>query len=175
MRIAVACRTACFRGLIRRLDIEIGFDPCMAAQSAAFLIDRIPKALGFRRFRMGADCVRLPDCLFPWIGSRIGRRNRIRYEGNTGISVCLAARPADFNRRTVVFRWFRLCAGGDCLSQASPSWTDSGIRVRDWVWSDFGAVAGLAAGWSWSGNRGIQPFLDEYGLRPSAGPPVSVG
>lgn len=27
-------------------------------------------------------------------------------------------------------------------------------------WSGFGAVAGLAAGWSWSGNRGIPLFPD---------------
>jgi hypothetical protein len=47
------------------LDIEIGFDPCMAAQSAAFLIDRIPKALGFRRFRLGAGGGCLPQRRLP--------------------------------------------------------------------------------------------------------------
>ena len=158
MRIAVACRTACFRGLIRRLDIEIGFDPCMAAQSAAFLIDRIPKALGFRRFRMGADCVRLPDCLFPWIGSRIGRRNRIRYEGNTGISVCLAVRPVGCNQRALVFRCFRVDAVGTVCRSGRYLWTSSEIGRRDWIWFGFGAVTGLAAGCSWSGNLGIPPF-----------------
>ena len=36
--------------------------------------------------------------------------------------------------------------------------TGSEIGPRDWIWSGFGAVAGLAAGWSQSGNRGIPPF-----------------
>ncbi len=69
------------------------------------------------------------------------------------------------DQRTAVFRYFRLCAGGDCLSQAPPSWTGSEIGRRDWIWFGLGAVAGLTAGWSWSGNRRILPFLDECGLR----------
>lgn len=108
----------------------------------------------------------LPDRLFPRTDSGIGRRNRIRVERNTGIDVCLAARPADFNRRTAVFRCFRLCAGGDCLSQAPLSWTGSEIGPRDWIWSGFGAVVGSAAGCSWSGNRRIPLFPDWCGLRP---------
>jgi hypothetical protein len=116
------------------LDIEIGFDPCMAAQSAAFLIDRIPKALGFRRFRMGADCVCLPDCLFSWIGSRIGHRDRIRAEGNTGISVCPAVRPAGHHQRTMIFRLSWLGAVRGYARRRPAEWTGSGIgcgnRIR---------------------------------------------
>ena len=131
MRIVSACRTACFRGLIRESDIEIGFDPCMAAQSAVFLIDWIPKALGFRRSRMDTDCVRLPDCLFWWTDSGIGPRDRIRYEENTGISVCLAARPADFNRRTAGFRRFRMNVDCVRLPNRLFPWTDPEIEHRN--------------------------------------------
>ena len=133
--VCVRCRTACFRGLIRESDIEIGFDPCMAAQSAVFLIDWIPKALGFRRSRMDTDCVRLPDCLFWWTDSGIGPRNRIRAEGSTGISVCPAVRPAGHHQRTTVFHRFWMDTGGDCLPWGPPSWTSSEIGPRDWIWS----------------------------------------
>ncbi|MGO5374097.1 hypothetical protein [Bifidobacterium thermophilum] len=60
------------RGLIRKSNPEIGFDPSVAVESAVFLIDRIPKVLVFSRFRI-ADCVRLPNRLFPRTDSGIGR------------------------------------------------------------------------------------------------------
>ena len=157
----VRCRTACFRGLIRESDIEIGFNPCMAAQSAVFLIDRIPKALGFRRSRMDTDCVRLPDCLFWWTDSGIGPRNRIQYEGNTGISVCPAVRPAGHHQRTTVFHRFWMDTGGDCLPQLPLS---RGPVRRSGLEIGFGPCGMLVTGdvmtYIGFGNRGISPFLD---------------
>ena len=57
---------------------------------------------------MSADCVRLPDRLFPWTDSEIEHRNRIRAGENTGIDVCPAVRLIGDNRRTLVFRRFRI-------------------------------------------------------------------
>ena len=157
-RLEPSAAVAATCGPVRRLAVEIGFGPVSGPWPVWRLAGHGPRTAGFRRFRIDTDCVHLPDHLFPWTDSGIGHRDRIRYEGNTGISVCLAARPADFNRRTAGFRWFRLCTGGDCLSQAPLSWTGSEIGPRDWIWFGFGAVTGLAAGCSWSGNRGIPPF-----------------
>ena len=111
------CRTACFRGLVRRLDLEIGFGPASGPWPVWRLAGHSPGTAVFRRFRMSADCGRLPDRLFPWTDPEIGHRNRIRYEGNTGISVCPAVRPAGHHQRTAVFRRFQIGSGGDCLPQ----------------------------------------------------------
>ncbi len=78
MGIVPACRTACFRGLIRRLTVEIGFGPASGPWPVWRLAGHGLRTEGFSRFRMGADCVRLPDCLFSWSGSGIGCGNRIR-------------------------------------------------------------------------------------------------
>ncbi len=111
------CRTACFRGLVRRLDLEIGFGPASGPWPVWRLAGHSPGTAGFRRFRMSADCGRLQDRLFPWTDPEIGHRNRIRAEGNTGISVCPAVRPAGHHQRTAVFRRFQIGSGGDCLPQ----------------------------------------------------------
>ena len=102
----VRCRTACFRGLIRKSDTEIGFGP---------------------RRTLGSVCARLHD--------RPIIINEPRYSGGVGLA------------RVV----------GVCRSGSYP-WTSSEIGPRDWIWFGFGAVAGLSAGWSWSGDRGIPTF-----------------
>ena len=80
--------------------------------------------------------------------------------------MCLAVRPVGCNQRALVFRCFRVDAVGTVCRSGRYLWTSSEIGRRDWIWSGFGAVAGLAAGCSWSENRGIPPFLDWCGLRP---------
>ena len=91
---------------------------------------------------MSADCARCRTTCF---------RGLIRKSGtDIGFDPSVAAESAVFLidriSKALGFRCFRLDTGVDRLSLAPLSWTDSGIRVRDWIWSGFGAVAGLAAG-----------------------------
>ena len=110
---------------------------------------------------MGADCVRLPDHLFPWADSGIEHRNRIRAEENTGISVCPAVRPAGHHQRTTVFHRFWMDTGGDCLPQLPLS---RGPVRRSGLEIGFGPCGMLVTGdvmtYTGFGNRGISPFLD---------------
>lgn len=156
----IVCRKDHRRGLVRRLDLEIGFGPTSGPLPVRRLAGHSPGTAGFRRFRMSADYGRLPDCLFPRTDSEIGHRNRIRAEENTGIAVCPAARLVGDDQRTAVFRCFRLAVGGGGLRQGRLPWTEPGIGGQDWIWSDFGAAAGLAAGWPRSGDRRVPPFPD---------------
>ena len=121
------CRTACFRGLVRRLDLEIGFGPASGPWPVWRLAGHSPGTAVFRRFRMSADCGRLPDRLFPWTDPEIGHRNRIRYEGNTGISVCPAARPAGHHQRTMIFRLSWLGTVRGYALRRPAEWTGPGI------------------------------------------------
>ena len=72
---------------------DIGFGPASELWLVWRLAGHGMGTAGFRRFRMNADCVSLPDCLFPRTDSEIGRRYRIRSEENTGI--CGLARELD--------------------------------------------------------------------------------
>ena len=113
-----------------------------------------PGALVFR-----GSCV-IVDCDH----SRTGRVSGLNRESwaEIGFVPCevsrLPARWLVLISGTAGFCRFRLDAGGDRLPQGSPSWTGSEIGPRDWIWSDFGAIAGSAAGWSQSRNRRIPPF-----------------
>ena len=137
-------------GLVRGLAVEIGFGPASGPWPVWRLAGHGMGTAGFRRFRMSADCGHLPDRLFPRTDSGIGRRNRIRYEVNTGIDVCPAVRQIDDNQRTLVFRRFRLGAGVDCPPQRRYSWTDSKVGRRDRIWTvdcgGIGDVSRCAAG-----------------------------
>ena len=91
MSIVSACRIACFRGLIRESNPEIGFDPSVAAKSAVFLIDRIPKALGFRCFRLDTGVDRLSLVPSSRTEPGIGGRDWIRYVRGVvvgGVAAC---------------------------------------------------------------------------------------
>lgn len=105
------------RGLIGKSDLEIGFSPVWGPWPVWLLAGHGPGTAGFRRFRLGADCVRLPDRLFPRTDSEIEHLNRIRYEENAGISMRPAARLVGDDQRTAAFRCFWMDAGGDCLPQ----------------------------------------------------------
>ncbi len=175
-RLEPSAAVAATYGPVRRLAVEIGFGSASGPWPVWRLAAHGPRTAGFLRFRIDTDCVRLPDHLFPWADSEIEHRNRIRAKGNTGISVCPAARLIGDNRRTLVFRRFRMGAGGDCLPWGPPSWTSSEIGPRDWIWSvwDVGdwrcddlyrfrepryfAVSGLVCATSvccWGGVRGL--------------------
>ena len=110
VRAAIVCRRRRCLGLVRRLAVEIGFGSVSWSWPVWRPAGHGLGTAGFSRFRMSANCGRLPNRPFPWTDSEIGLRNRIRYEGNTGISVCPAARPIDDNQRTAGFSRFRLGA-----------------------------------------------------------------
>ena len=108
--VVIVCHWCLRLGLVRRLAVEIGFGSVSWSWPVWRPAGHGLGTAGFSRFRMSANCGRLPNRPFPWTGSEIGLRNRIRYEGNTGISVCPAARPIDDNQRTAGFSRFRLGA-----------------------------------------------------------------
>ena len=109
-RLEPSAAVAATCGPVRRLAVEIGFGPVSGPWPVWRLAGHGPRTAGFRRFRIDTDCVRLPDCLFWWTDSGIGPRNRIRAEENTGIDVCPTVRLIGDNRRTLVFRRFRMGA-----------------------------------------------------------------
>ena len=104
-------------GLIRGLGCEIGFGSASGSCLVWRPAGHSPGIAGFRRFRIDMDCASLPDRLSPWTDSEIGHRDRIRAKENTGIDVCPTVRLIGDNQRTLVFRRFRLGAGGGYSQQ----------------------------------------------------------
>ena len=118
-------------GLNRGLAVEIGFGPASELWLVWRLAGHGMGTAGFRRFRMNADCVSLPDCLFPRTDSEIGRRYRIRSEENTGI--CGLARELDAEigfgtRGTLESACACLCGWLVMISEPRYS------AVSGWIW-----------------------------------------